>query len=41
MALDERVITKAIVDRYFEKIGGILDLDVAVVGAGPSGLVAG
>lgn len=41
MPLDERIITKAIIDRYFEKINGILNLDAAIVGAGPAGLVAG
>jgi len=41
MGLDERIITTAIVDRYFEKLRKVVDLDVAIVGAGPSGLVAG
>ena len=40
MALDERVITEAILTRYFEKFKECLDLDVAIVGAGPSGLTA-
>ncbi|HOB10852.1 MAG: sulfide-dependent adenosine diphosphate thiazole synthase [Acetomicrobium sp.] len=40
MKLDELIITKAIVDRYFRKLTEHLDLDVAVVGGGPSGLVA-
>jgi len=39
MALDERIITQAIIDRYFQKLKGTLSLDVAVVGGGPSGLV--
>jgi sulfide-dependent adenosine diphosphate thiazole synthase len=38
MALDERIISKAILDRYFAKFTDSLDLDVAVVGGGPSGL---
>jgi thiamine thiazole synthase len=41
MALDEIVITKAIIDRYYEKLITNLETDVAVVGGGPSGLVAG
>ncbi|SHG16655.1 thiazole-adenylate synthase [Desulfacinum infernum DSM 9756] len=41
MGLDERIITRAIVDRYFHKLKAAIDLDVAIVGAGPSGLVAG
>lgn len=41
MALDELIITKAIVERFLEKLKGCLMLDVAIVGAGPSGLVAG
>lgn len=36
----EEIITGAIVRRYFEKLEKNLALDVAVVGAGPSGLVA-
>ncbi len=40
MKLDELIITKAIVGRYFRKLTEHLDLDVAVVGGGPSGLVA-
>lgn len=34
------MVTRAIVERYCEKLLGHLDLDVAVCGAGPSGLVA-
>ncbi|MCP4747713.1 MAG: thiazole biosynthesis protein [Desulfobacteraceae bacterium] len=41
MELNEVTITKAIVDRYFEKLKSNLDIDVAIVGGGPSGLVAG
>ncbi len=39
MALDEKMITQAIIDRYFEKLRENLSIDVAVVGGGPSGLV--
>jgi thiazole biosynthesis enzyme len=39
MALDERMITQAIIDRYFQKLKENLSVDVAVVGGGPSGLV--
>ncbi len=39
-ALDERVISRAIIERYTEKLLSALDVDVAVCGAGPSGLVA-
>jgi thiamine thiazole synthase len=39
--LDEVVITRAIISRYFEKLNDNLELDVAVVGGGPAGLVAG
>jgi len=38
MALDERLISEAILTRYFEKFRDCLDLDVAVGGGGPSGL---
>jgi thiamine thiazole synthase len=39
MALDEKMITQAIIDRYFQKLKENLSVDVAVVGGGPSGLV--
>jgi thiamine thiazole synthase len=39
MALDEKMITQAIIDRYFQKLKENLVVDVAVVGGGPSGLV--
>jgi len=41
MPLDERIITEAILDEYFKKFKDSLDLDVAIVGGGPSGLMAG
>jgi len=41
MKLDEVVITKAIIERYIEKLKNCLNLDVAIVGGGPAGLVAG
>ena len=40
MGLNEVTISRAIMDRYFQKLQGTLELDVAVVGAGPSGMVA-
>lgn len=39
MQLDDIVITRAIVERYFDKLLGHLDIDVALVGAGPSNLL--
>jgi len=39
--LNEVTITKAIVERFFQKLSDHLELDVAIVGGGPSGLVAG
>ena len=41
MALDEIVITRAIIERFTEKFLDCLDLEVAIVGGGVSGLVAG
>ncbi|MFO8049039.1 MAG: sulfide-dependent adenosine diphosphate thiazole synthase [Desulfosudaceae bacterium] len=41
MGLNEVMITRAIVDRYYEKLLNHLEIDVAIVGGGPSGLVAG
>lgn len=40
MGLDEVLITRAIIERYVEKLLANLDLDVAVAGAGPAGLTA-
>lgn len=40
MALDEIKITKAIVERFTTKLCDSLNLDVAIVGAGPSGMMA-
>ena len=39
MVLEEKIVTQAIIDRYFEKLKRNLSMDVAVVGGGPSGLV--
>ncbi len=39
--LNETTISKAIIDSYTTKLKEALDLDVAIVGGGPSGLVAG
>lgn len=36
----EYMISKGIIDSYFEKFKKILDVDVAIVGGGPSGLIA-
>jgi thiamine thiazole synthase len=41
MKLDEHVITKAIIDTYYKKLMNNLEVDVAVVGGGPAGLVCG
>lgn len=40
MSLDERIISEAIFDEYATKFKSSLDLDVAIVGGGPSGLTA-
>ena len=40
MALDEITITRAIVDRFTEKLKDSLSVDVAIVGGGPAGLLA-
>jgi thiamine thiazole synthase len=40
MKLNEVIITRAIVERFSQKLVEYSDVDVAVVGAGPSGLVA-
>lgn len=38
--LDEKTVTKAIIERYAEKLLSSLDVDVVICGGGPSGLVA-
>lgn len=38
--IDERVITRAIIEGYLKKILSSIDVDVVVCGGGPSGLVA-
>jgi len=39
--MDEVVISRAIVESYFKDLLGSMDVDVAIVGAGPSGMTAG
>ena len=41
MKLDDIEISRAIIDNYYKKLLDSLELDVALVGAGPSNLVAG
>ncbi|MDD5655418.1 MAG: sulfide-dependent adenosine diphosphate thiazole synthase [Candidatus Omnitrophica bacterium] len=41
MKLDEIVISKAIIESYKDKLIKALDVDVAIVGAGPAGMVCG
>lgn len=36
----ELTVSRGIIDTYFNKLKSILEVDVAIVGAGPSGLVA-
>ena len=36
----EKLVSQGIITRYFEKLNDCLDLDVAIVGGGPSGIVA-
>ncbi len=40
MTINERLVSQAILERWCEKFKDCLDLDVAVVGGGPSGMVA-
>src|SRR4030042_6498174 len=39
--MDEIIISKAITESYFKEFINSMEVDVAIVGAGPSGLVAG
>jgi thiamine thiazole synthase len=38
--IDERIVTRAIAEEFFAKFVSAIEIDVAVVGAGPSGLTA-
>lgn len=40
MQLEDTVISRAIIQRYTEKLLSLLEADVVIVGGGPSGLVA-
>ncbi len=40
MAVNEVIITQAIINRFAEKLGTYTEMDAAIVGAGPSGLIA-
>jgi thiamine thiazole synthase len=40
MALDEIIITQAIIERFSQKFLEYTTVDVAIVGGGPAGLVA-
>jgi thiamine thiazole synthase len=40
MKLDETIISRAIIDRFTEKLKECLSIDVAIVGGGPAGLMA-
>ena len=40
MELDEITISQAIIDRFMTELKSYLNIDVAIAGAGPSGLVA-
>lgn len=41
MQLDDRIISRSIIESYKEKLLASIEVDVALVGAGPSNLVAG
>lgn len=40
MSLNEKIITDAIITEFYHKFRDCLDVDVAIVGAGPSGMTA-
>ncbi len=37
----EKAVSLGIIENYFSKLKDHLELDVAIVGAGPSGMIAG
>ena len=41
MQLDEIKISQAIIESYYKKLLSCLDVDVAIAGAGPSGMICG
>ena len=41
MQLDELKISQAIIESYYDKLLDSLDVDVAIAGAGPSGMICG
>ncbi len=41
MPLEELIISQAIIKSYYQKLLSSLDVDVAIVGAGPSGMICG
>lgn len=41
MQLDDIKVTRAIVDNFYKKLLGVLEVEVALVGAGPANLVCG
>jgi len=41
MSLDELKISRAIIDSYYQKLLDSLDVDVAIAGAGPAGMICG
>jgi len=41
MKLDDVTISKAIIENFYKKFLGVLEVDVALVGAGPANLVLG
>ena len=40
MELDDLIVSKAIIERFSQKMLNYLEVDVAIVGAGPAGLTA-
>jgi len=40
MELDDLIVTKAIIERFAEKLLSYSEVDVAIVGGGPAGLMA-
>ncbi|RLD12706.1 MAG: ribose 1,5-bisphosphate isomerase, partial [Caldiserica bacterium] len=39
--MEEKIISKAIIESYMKSLISCLDIDVAIAGAGPSGLICG